>query len=99
MRAAAGDIASLYVRPSSSPGGPTSIFLLASVVSGEAETDFDMGYAINLDGTRMIFEAMRREHRAIRRRYKPARSVHLLDRRVRRAVPRNNRRRILSRRR
>ena len=38
------------------------IFLLASVVSGEAETDFDKGYAINLEGTRALFEAIRREN-------------------------------------
>ena len=38
------------------------IFLLASVVSGEAEADFDKGYSINLDGTRAVFEAIRLEH-------------------------------------
>jgi nucleoside-diphosphate-sugar epimerase len=29
------------------------------VVSGEAETDFDKGYRVNLDGTRALFEAVR----------------------------------------
>ena len=32
---------------------------LAAVVSGEAEQDFDKGYAVNLDGTRALFEAIR----------------------------------------
>ena len=40
---------------------PDVIFLLASIVSGEAETDFDKGYAINLGGTQALFEAIRRE--------------------------------------
>ena len=38
---------------------PDVIFHLAAVVSGEAETDFDKGYRINLDGTRLLFEAIR----------------------------------------
>lgn len=38
---------------------PDVIFHLAAIVSGEAEADFDKGYAINLDGTRHIFEAIR----------------------------------------
>lgn len=40
---------------------PDLIFHLAAVVSGEAESDFDKGYRINLDGTRHLFEAIRRE--------------------------------------
>jgi nucleoside-diphosphate-sugar epimerase len=39
---------------------PDVIFHLASVVSGEAETDFDKGYRVNLDGTRALLEAVRR---------------------------------------
>ena len=58
---AAGDIAAPYVAPKLIAGRPDMIFLLASVVSGEAEADFDKGYAINLDGTRALFEAVRRE--------------------------------------
>lgn len=38
---------------------PEVIFHLAAVVSGEAETDFDKGYAVNFDGTRSLFEAIR----------------------------------------
>ena len=44
---------------------PDLIFHLAAVVSGEAEADFDKGYRVNLDGTRYLFEAIRKE------RYKP----------------------------
>ena len=40
---------------------PDVIFHLAAIVSGEAEADFDKGYRINLDGTRLLFEAVREE--------------------------------------
>ncbi len=40
-------------------GRPDVIFHLAGVVSGEAETDFDKGYHVNLDGTRALLEAIR----------------------------------------
>jgi nucleoside-diphosphate-sugar epimerase len=39
---------------------PDLIFHLAAIVSGEAEADFDKGYRINLDGTRHLFEAVRK---------------------------------------
>jgi nucleoside-diphosphate-sugar epimerase len=39
---------------------PELIFHLAAVVSGEAEADFDKGYRVNLDGTRLLFEAIRK---------------------------------------
>lgn len=38
---------------------PDMIFHLAGVVSGEAEANFDLGYAVNLDGTRALFDAIR----------------------------------------
>ena len=38
---------------------PDVIFHLAGVVSGEAEADFDMGMAVNVDGTRALFDALR----------------------------------------
>jgi D-erythronate 2-dehydrogenase len=38
---------------------PDVIFHLAGVVSGEAETDFEKGYRVNLDGTRALLEAVR----------------------------------------
>ena len=39
--------------------GTSSIFHLAAVVSGEAEADTDLGYRVNLDGTRAVLEACR----------------------------------------
>lgn len=38
---------------------PDVIFHLAGVVSGEAEANFELGYAVNLDGTRALFDAIR----------------------------------------
>jgi len=55
------DLAAPYVAPKLIAERPDVIFLLASIVSGEAESDFDKGYSINLDGTRAVFEAIRRE--------------------------------------
>jgi nucleoside-diphosphate-sugar epimerase len=40
---------------------PDLIFHLAAIVSGEAETDFEKGYRVNLDGTRELFEAVRKQ--------------------------------------
>lgn len=40
---------------------PDVIFHLAAIVSGEAEANFDKGYAINLDGTRFLLDAIRAE--------------------------------------
>src|SRR5665213_1407531 len=40
-------------------GRPEVVFHLAGVVSGEAETDFEKGYHVNLDGTRALLEAIR----------------------------------------
>ena len=39
---------------------PDVIFHLAAIVSGEAEAIFEKGYQINLDGTRYLFEAIRK---------------------------------------
>ena len=36
---------------------PDIIYYLASVVSGEAEANFEKGYKVNLEGTRNFFEA------------------------------------------
>jgi D-erythronate 2-dehydrogenase len=68
---AAVDIAAAYVAPKLIAAEPDVIFLLASIVSGEAEKDFDKGYAINLDGTRGIFEAIRQQHLRANGRYRP----------------------------
>jgi D-erythronate 2-dehydrogenase len=40
-------------------GRPDLILHLAAIVSGEAEADFDKGYRINLDGTRLLFDSIR----------------------------------------
>ena len=37
----------------------SSVFHLAAVVSGQAEADTDLGYRVNLDGTRAVLEACR----------------------------------------
>jgi nucleoside-diphosphate-sugar epimerase len=50
-------------------GRPDIIFHLAAVVSGEAEADFEKGYRVNLDGTRALFEAVRKA--AAARSYRP----------------------------
>src|SRR5262245_11451315 len=59
--------ADLVATDLSSPGAaakavaakPDVIFHLAGVVSGEAETDLEKGYRVNLDGTRALLEAIR----------------------------------------
>jgi UDP-glucose 4-epimerase len=40
-------------------GNPALIFHLAAIVSAEAEADFELGYSVNLDTTRALFEAIR----------------------------------------
>jgi nucleoside-diphosphate-sugar epimerase len=40
---------------------PDLIFHLAAIVSGEAEANFEKGYRINLDGMRLLLEAIRLE--------------------------------------
>ena len=40
------------------------IFHLAAVVSGEAEADLELGYRVNLDGTRLLLDAIRQAHAA-----------------------------------
>ncbi|MCP8894464.1 SDR family oxidoreductase [Shinella daejeonensis] len=48
---------------------PDVIFHLAAIVSGEAEADFELGYRVNLDGIRLLFEAIRKE--GMREPYRP----------------------------
>lgn len=38
---------------------PDVIFHLAGIVSGEAEANFDLGYRVNFDGSRALFDAVR----------------------------------------
>jgi nucleoside-diphosphate-sugar epimerase len=55
----ASDLSAPGVAPKTVAGKPDVIFHLAGVVSGEAETDFEKGYRVNLDGTRALLEAIR----------------------------------------
>src|SRR4051812_13345894 len=50
---------------------PQVIFHLAAIVSGEAEADFEKGYRINLDGTRHLFEAVRKASEKAGGSYRP----------------------------
>jgi nucleoside-diphosphate-sugar epimerase len=54
-----GDLAGAGVAGKLIAGKPEVIFHLAGVVSGEAETNFEKGYHVNLDGTRALLEAIR----------------------------------------
>ena len=53
------DISSATALPPLLAAKPDMIFHLAAIVSGEAEQKFEKGYAINLDGTRFLLEAIR----------------------------------------
>lgn len=56
----AGDVASPEVIAKAMASDTDAIFHLAAVVSGGAEADFDLGYHVNLDGTRELLEAARK---------------------------------------
>ncbi len=66
-RSVASSHVTLHVGDLSEPGyaptllekRPDVIFHLAGIVSGEAEADFALGYAVNLDGGRLLFHAIR----------------------------------------
>src|SRR6202011_1374930 len=54
-----GDIADFHTVRRVISGGTHSVFHLAAVVSGQAEADTDLGYRVNLDGTRAVLDACR----------------------------------------
>ncbi|MDG4886826.1 D-erythronate dehydrogenase [Mesorhizobium sp. WSM4887] len=54
-----GDIAEPETAERLAATRPDIIFHLASVVSGEAETNFDLGYRVNVDGGRALLEGLR----------------------------------------
>ncbi|MGZ5033285.1 MAG: D-erythronate dehydrogenase [Usitatibacter sp.] len=56
----AGDVASPAVIERALGADTDSVFHLAAVVSGGAEADFDLGYHVNMDGTRALLEACRK---------------------------------------
>ena len=60
FRCVTGDIASPEIIAKALARDTASVFHLASVVSGGAEADFDLGYRSNLDGMRALLEACRR---------------------------------------
>ena len=55
-----GDVASPMVIEKALGADTDSVYHLAAVVSGGAEADFDLGYRVNLDGTRALLEACRK---------------------------------------
>jgi D-erythronate 2-dehydrogenase len=55
----AGDIAAPGAIDAALGADTASVFHLAAVVSGGAEADFDLGYRVNLDGTRRVLERCR----------------------------------------
>jgi D-erythronate 2-dehydrogenase len=59
VKTRAADLATTGVAEKAVAERPDVIFHLAGVVSGEAETDFEKGYRVNLDGTRALLEAVR----------------------------------------
>src|SRR4029079_15294512 len=60
----AGDIADRALLERLIDAETTSVFHLAAVVSGQAESDFDLGMRVNFDSTRLLLEVCRaRGHR------------------------------------
>ena len=59
LRPATGDIADRETLRAVITLGTGSVFHLAAVVSGQAEADTDLGYRVNLDGTRAVLDACR----------------------------------------
>lgn len=59
VRTLAGDIADSAVVRAAVTDATDSVFHLAAVVSGEAEADFDLGWRVNFDATRLLLERCR----------------------------------------
>jgi nucleoside-diphosphate-sugar epimerase len=59
VRGLAGDVSDAAAVRALIGDDTASIFHLAAVVSAGAEADFDLGYRVNLDGTRLVLEAAR----------------------------------------
>jgi nucleoside-diphosphate-sugar epimerase len=69
IRIAASDIAASGEAERLIAERPDLVFHTAGIVSGEAESDLEKGYRVNLDGSRLLFDAIRRESE--RAPYKP----------------------------
>ncbi len=54
-----GDIADRTAVARAIAPGTAAVFHLAAIVSGEAEADTDLGYRVNLDGTRAVLDTCR----------------------------------------
>jgi nucleoside-diphosphate-sugar epimerase len=59
LRLVTGDIADREAARHLISPGTDSVLHLAAVVSGQAEADIDLGYRVNLDGTRAVLDACR----------------------------------------
>jgi len=61
-----GDITDAGVLEKAVAKDTAAVFHLAAVVSGAAEADFDLGMRVNLDGTRLLLDKLRRCERPAR---------------------------------
>jgi len=59
VEAVGADLAEPGVAADLVAGRPEVVFHLAAVLSGEAEADFERGYRVNLDGMRLLLDAIR----------------------------------------
>jgi nucleoside-diphosphate-sugar epimerase len=59
VRLVTGDIADRDTVKALIAPGTDAVFHLAAIVSGQAEADTDLGYRVNLEGTRAVLEACR----------------------------------------
>ena len=71
VKVRAGDLADPAIAMKAVSERPDVIFHLAGVVSGEAELNLEKGYHVNLDGTRSLLEAIRKEGAETGDGYKP----------------------------
>ena len=60
LQAMQGDVSDAKVLAQACPPDTDAVFHLAAVVSGAAEADFDLGMRVNLEGTRLLLEQMRK---------------------------------------
>lgn len=59
LKLVTGDIADRATAAQLIAPGTDAVFHLAAIVSGQAEADTDLGYRVNLDGTRAVLDACR----------------------------------------
>lgn len=60
LNAVLGDVSDAKVLAQVCPPGTDAVFHLAAVVSGAAEADFELGLRVNLKGTELLLEQLRR---------------------------------------